>query len=290
MFPFRITLLTENMSMWLLLDIGNSSVKVGLYDRFAAERGAPISVRRIEYGKDADMDAEAILVEWVGTTPLEKAGGVSVVPSQSLNWAELIERLFGLNIDFFNESSNMPFDLTYQTPTTLGNDRIAVAVGGWTRFGNQGKNGVIVVDAGTAINYEVIRASGEYPGGVIAPGPGLVRQALGVGTAQLPSVELECPSGRIGRSTDEAIRSGIMYGLLDSVVAMIDGLQAEERRRLSSLDQGGSIDKPATSMLLPYEVVFTGGWGKWLSEKTGYRFEDHLVLKGVSDLMRRSAQ
>ncbi len=259
--------------MWLLLDTGNSSTKAGLFDPNEKAGGALLSFRRFANG----IDVQSELRDFIGDTPIERAGGVSVVPTQTTAWSTLVEQQCGLKVEYFNESSGLPFDLTYETPQTMGNDRIAVAAGGWVRFGGKGKTGVIVVDAGTAINYEIIRSNGEYPGGVIAPGPDLIRKALGLGTAQLPQVAFDAPKSRIGRSTDEAIRSGIMYGMLDSVRSMVEHIQAEERQRLG----------PMASM--PYTVVLTGGWGKWLSEQTGYPFEDHLVLKGLADLMRISA-
>ena len=95
-----------------------------------------------------------------------------------------------------------------------------------------------------------------------------MRRSLVEGTAQLPEVELTPPTGRIGRSTHDAIRSGVMFGLLDKVVGMVHNLSRE-------------FDHPM-------EVVLTGGWGEWISEQSGFRYEENLVLKGVSDLMRLS--
>lgn len=257
--------------MWLVLDTGNSSTKAGLFDPKATNGRKMLAVHRFESGP-VDINE---LQDFVGTASIDRVGAVSVVPNQNGIWIETIGHLFGLKVEYFDESSRLPFEITYATPKTMGKDRIAVAAGGWNMMGERGKKGVIVVDAGTAINYEIVRPDGIYPGGVIAPGPILIGQALGLGTAQLPLVSLEAPTSRIGRSTDEAIRSGIMYGLIDSVRSMVEQIQAEEAQR-----------DPLTT----YEVVLTGGWGQWLSEQIGYPFEDHLVLKGVFDLMKISAE
>ena len=255
--------------MWILLDIGNSSTKVGLFDP-TAETGATlpgelISSTRIEH----TTDARNHLAEICGSERISRVGGVSVVPSRMQFWSEMVRRQAKLDIEFFDETSSLPFSLDYQTPETMGNDRIAVASAGWHRYGSLGHHGVIVVDAGTAINFEIVTSQGRYPGGIITAGPGLMLDALGSGTAQLPQVQLVPPDGRIGRSTEEAIQSGVMFGMLDKVQGMVRHLQAESD--------------------MPLEVVVTGGWGSWISSESGYFFEDNLVLKGVSDLMRLSA-
>ena len=255
--------------MWLLVDIGNSSSKVGLFNEaLDSEPGLRSeSVTRFEHGETPEgiLHLHAQLAHYLNGVDVTRVGAVSVVPSASLVWSRVINTLLRQEITFFDETSPMPIRLTYQTPQTMGKDRIVAAVAGWSRFASEGEKGVIVVDAGTAINYEVVLPDGEYPGGVIAPGPGLVRQALGSGTAQLPKVELEMPPLRIGRTTDEAIRSGIMFGMEDGVRSMVHALMEETNQ--------------------PMEVVLTGGWGKWLSVQTGWVYNPDLVLLGVADLM-----
>lgn len=257
--------------MWLALDTGNSSTKAGLFDPEASKGSTMPAVHRFESGPVSINE----LQDFVGMASIDRAGGVSVVPNQNGIWIDAIGHLFGLEVEYFDENSRLPFEITYATSKTMGKDRIAAAAGGWNLLGEKGKTGVIVVDAGTAINYEIVRPNGIYPGGVIAPGPAIISQALGLGTAQLPLVSLEAPVSRIGRSTEEAIRSGIMYGLIDSVRSMVEQIRAEEAHR---------------DPMVTYDVVLTGGWGQWLSKQIGYRFEDHLVLKGVTDLMKISAE
>lgn len=252
--------------MWLLLDIGNSSAKVGLYDPTSITDSRGVGELMQSFRIEHSVDATPQLKEVVRDHAIGRVGGVSVVPSQSQMWTDLVRRACQVELEFYDEQSALPILLTYDTPRTLGNDRIAAAVAGWTRYGRRGECGVVVIDAGTAINYEVVTAAGEYPGGAIAPGPELMRQALGLGTAQLPAVDLVMPSSRIGRSTAEALQSGIMNGMLDSVRVMASNLTRDDRE--------------------PMEVVLSGGWGAWLSEKTGFVYEEGLVLKGVADLMR----
>lgn len=253
--------------MWLLIDIGNSASKVGLFDPMSGTDRVPGEVvRTARFEHSSHHDAE--LREFVGNDAVSRAGGVSVVPVQSRLWEDSVRNICGAKLTFFNHASRLPIKLTYRTPQTMGHDRIAAAVAGWMRHGEQDECGVIVIDAGTAINYEVILPDRTYPGGVIAAGPGLMRNMLQSGTAQLPPVDLVLPSHATGRTTVEAIQSGILNGTLDAVRGMVHRMGEEHR--------------------CPFRVVTTGGFGAWIREemRVDWAFDRHLVLKGISDLIR----
>ncbi len=229
--------------------------------------GEVVRTARLEHGSHHDAE----LREFVGNHAVSRAGGVSVVPVQSRLWEDSVRNVCSAKLTFFDSESSLPIKLTYHTPHTMGHDRIAVAVAGWMRHGEPEQCGVIVIDAGTAINYEVILPDGTYPGGVIAAGPGLIRDALKSGTAQLPPVELVLPTHAMGRSTVEALQSGILYGTLDAVRGMVYRIGEENG--------------------CPFRVVTTGGWGAWINEemRVDWAFDRHLVLKGISDLIRLGA-
>lgn len=253
--------------MWLLIDIGNSASKVGLFDPTSAVDRVPGEViRSIRIGHDEHPVTR--LRDFIAGEPISRAGAVTVVPAQRVRWTEAVRLAARAELRFYDHTSDLPLELAYETPQTLGHDRIAVAVGGWVRFGEPGNTGVIVVDAGTAVNIEVVRPDGVYPGGIIAPGVELMRDALGLGTAQLPKVDLHLPVSPVGRSTKEALQSGILHGLLDSVQGMVNRIRAAE---------------PGD-----YRVVTTGGWGAWINEqlRVDWACDRNLVLKGISDLIR----
>ena len=76
------------------------------------------------------------------------------------------------------------------------------------------------MDAGTAVNYEVVHRDGIYQGGAIGAGPALVQEALRGDTAQLPDVSLSLPEAPVGQSTQTALQSGVVWGLIESVRGM----------------------------------------------------------------------
>lgn len=250
--------------MWLVLDVGNSAAKGGLF------RGeALVHTFRIE-GIDAVEPSawSAALRERIGDVRPDRAGLASVVPSATAPLREVLRELTGREALVVSSDLRLPFRLDYQTPHTLGTDRLAAAAAAWTRFGGGSDAGAcVVVDAGTAVTYEVVDRAGVYRGGAIAPGPALSARALIGGTAQLPSaVPLELPEHAIGRSTREAIQAGLMWGFLDSVAGML--------RRIRG------------TLKAPTYVVATGGWGPFLQEHLEIdRVEPHLVLEGIRVLM-----
>jgi len=266
--PFPVPDSTDDI--FLALDIGNSAVKGGL---FRGDRLADVFHLDVEDESGAagvEAWAEALRPHLADTSPA-RAGLASVVPKATGPAQEGIRSVVGITATVIRTSMPLPFEMGYETPHTLGTDRLAAAAAAWCLYGQRGDGrredtparSVIAVDAGTAVTFDVVEAGGVYRGGAISAGPALTRQALDAGTAQLPPVPLEIRSTPMGRSTQEAIQSGIMWGLVDSVEGMI--------RRLCSL----LADDPL--------VLVTGGWGAVLAEHvTGIdHVAPHLVLDGV---------
>lgn len=158
----------------------------------------------------------------------------------------------------------LPIRIGYSTPDTLGPDRIAAAAGAWHRC--PGCN-ILVIDAGTAITYDIVTSSGEYLGGNISPGKSLRFRALHEFTGHLPLVSAsdsdQIPD--VGFSTETAIRSGVIRGIQDEIHGCI--------ARLSDIYN-------------PLTVFFTGGDIKLLEIpiKSGIFADGFLVLKGLDSI------
>jgi type III pantothenate kinase len=97
----------------------------------------------------------------------------------------------------------------------------------------------IAVDFGTAINYDVVSASGEYLGGVISPGIEVSLEALAARAARLPRVSIEAPRHAIGKGTREAIQSGVVYGYAGQVDALLARLREELAEEATAIATGG---------------------------------------------------
>ncbi len=255
--------------MILGFDIGNSSTKAAFFEKEECLEIFTFSEDDIRSPEQMEERLKGL----AGRYDIRATGCVSVVPEITDRLEEAVGVVFGLQLRRLTTASPVPIEMRYETPETLGVDRLAAAVASHILFGKTEDGtprAVIALDAGTAVTSDVVTAGGVYEGGTIAPGPDLMRLSLNRGTAQLPYVEMVIPENSVGNSTDKAIRSGIMFGFLDSVQAML-------RRTVSGLAE-------------PVFVVATGGWAEWLSARIEEidRVEPPLVLQGVRLMMEWS--
>ena len=106
---------------------------------------------------------------------------------------------------------SLPIEVMYKTPESLGKDRIAAVVG--AQFAHPGKD-ILVIDAGTAITYDVLEAGSRYLGGNISPGMTTRFRSLKMCTERLPMLDEQGDLPELGYSTETAIRSGVVKGVI----------------------------------------------------------------------------
>ncbi|MDR0758315.1 MAG: type III pantothenate kinase [Tannerella sp.] len=123
---------------------------------------------------------------------------------------------------FFDDTVKLPLKISYRTPETLGKDRIAAAVGAHYLHPERD---VLVIDAGTAITYEIVEASGHYIGGNISPGLTTRFKALHQFTVKLPLVEETGQVPLVGTSTETAIIAGVVNGIVYEMDGYIDAIR-----------------------------------------------------------------
>ena len=143
-----------------------------------------------------------------------------------------------INVCTINHTSKFPFDNLYQTPETLGIDRMVLASGATLRY--PGKNR-LVIDAGTCITYDFIDDQDRYHGGAISPGIRLRYEALHNYTAKLPLLTAEMPEGIIGKSTAGSIHSGVVNGAVNEIDGFIDSYRGGAQNFIIILT-GGDAD------------------------------------------------
>lgn len=201
----------------LAIDIGNTNVHMGLWNGEAWQLSW-----RARTVIDKMPDEYAVLVgNFLGSAGLDyhDVSGVvigSVVPPLTLAFTELTERYFHFQPVIANSRINTGIKIDIDQPEQAGADRIANAVAVHALYGGP----AIVVDFGTATNFDVVSASGAYQGGAIAPGIGLAHDALVSRAARLHKIDLEPPPNPIGRNTIHAMQSGIFWGY----VALVEGI------------------------------------------------------------------
>ena len=128
-----------------------------------------------------------------------------------------------------NREAQLPLKIEYDTPETLGLDRLAAAVGAWSTFPD---TDLLVIDGGSCITYDLITKDGIYRGGVISPGLEMRYRAMHDFTGKLPllshqTVEIDLP----GKTTEECMRLGAEQGMRFE----IEGFLETFNKKLSEL-------------------------------------------------------
>jgi type III pantothenate kinase len=122
-------------------------------------------------------------------------------------------------------------------PEEIGADRIANAVAARTRYKLPG----IVIDLGTATTLDVLDADANYLGGVIAPGINMAFEALYMGAAKLPRVEIRRPAQVVGHSTVSAMQSGIYWGYIGLIEGLVQRIEEEQGGKMTVIGTGGLV-------------------------------------------------
>ena len=159
---------------------------------------------------------------------------------------------------FLDEFVRLPIKVEYKTPSTLGKDRLAAVVG--ANYLKPGQD-VLVIDAGTAITYDLINTSGIYLGGNISPGMTTRFRALNNFTSQLPLVKESEEVPAIGFDTVSAIQAGVVNGIKYEMDGYIDELKRKTPSLLVFLTGGHSIyfeRRLKNSIFADINLVLTG--------------------------------
>lgn len=239
------------MELSLTIDQGNTSVKVTAFD-----------CCRLLWSRRFDRLTAEAAEEISAGGSIAKVIFSSVAGDGGAGLERLRERAGRVYV--LDSGLPVPLEVEYATPSTLGHDRIAAAVGALAV--KPGRN-LLVVDAGTAVTYDFVTADGRFLGGNIAPGLALRLRALAQHCEQLPDVAVSGDVPLIGYDTVTAMRCGAVRGMVAEVSYMAE--------RLSR--QYGSL-----------AAVLTGGDGSLLVpllELPEVSFEKDLVAIGLNRIL-----
>src|SRR4051812_6105019 len=222
--------------MLLVVDVGNTQTHFGTYRgdelvehwRFATIRSST-----------ADELGAALrsLLELRGVRLGDLSASIvsSTVPQLGAEWTTMAGRYLSHEMLVVGPGIRTGMALRYDNPREIGADRLVNAVAAYAKVGGA----VVVVDFGTALTYDPVSAEGEYLGGIIAPGVEISMEALTSRAAKLPKIDLGPPRTLIGKSTVDAIRSGVIYGYAGQVDAIVRRLRAELGEETATIATGG---------------------------------------------------
>lgn len=215
------------------VDIGNSETVVGLFHGRELGGFWRLTSRR-ETGDEVALRLEA-LARRNGSLAGWSAVLCSVVPALTAPWAEALERLSGREPLEVGAATAKSLPIRYHDRTAVGADRIANAIGARAVYGTP----AIVVDLGTATTFDCVSRAGAYLGGIIAPGVVTSAEELFRRAARLPRVELRRPARALGRTTEESLRAGVIWGAAGQVDALVRRLALEMKGTPHVIATGG---------------------------------------------------
>lgn len=226
--------------MLLVLDIGNTNIKTGLFDGDTLKNSWRMTS---EFGRTSDE--YGVMMEsffshiGIATEAVKGVIISSVLPS--INYTiEHMCSLYFANAKVMLVSNDLKLGIInkYDNPEMLGSDRICNSVAAYKKYGGD----CVVVDFGTATSFNVISADGEFVGGLICPGIRVASAALASNAAMLPNVELTKPERVICSNTVDAIRSGIFHGYVGLVEGILKRISLELGRPMRAVATGGMSD------------------------------------------------
>jgi type III pantothenate kinase len=259
--------------MLLVLNVNNTNTVIALYP--LQEDGGTSGLRstwRISTRHTQTADEYGILVrsllqnEGVESKAVTGIVIASVVPPVDWILRQFCERYFNHKPLFIEPGVKTGLPILTDNPSEVGADRVANCVGAFQKYGGP----CIVVDFGTATNFDVISHKGEFLGGAIAPGLNISAEALFARAARLPRVEIKRPAKIIGTNTVDNLQIGLFYGhigLVDSILErMIAKLGAETK------------------------CIATGGLAHLIANESKYisAIDDMLTLDGLRTIYERN--
>ncbi len=224
--------------MLLVVDVGNTQTHFGVFPDGGAE---PTEDWRFATIRESTRDqlgaalSNLLGLRGLGFDDIDASIVSSTVPQLSEQWTSMAERYLGQEMLVVGPAIRTGMPIRMDNPHEVGADRLVNAVAAYDRF----KGACVVVDFGTAITYDAVSAAGEYLGGIITPGAEISIDALYERAAKLPKVELAEPRSLIGKSTVDAIRSGIAFGFAGQVEGILRRLRAELGDELKVILTGG---------------------------------------------------
>lgn len=217
--------------MRLLLDIGNTHTHVGLANSRRVVRHWDMPT-----GEWFSDRAARSLKRSVRPHAVDGAALCSVVPRAVRPARKVLRELYSVQALVLSPATVRGVGIDYPEPATIGPDRLANAIAARERFGAP----VVVVDFGTAVTFDVVDGSGNYIGGIIAPGLAAMTDYLHEKTALLPRIRIRPTTASVGKNTEEAMLIGALYGYRGLVRELISRLKRQLRaRRLPVVATGG---------------------------------------------------
>ncbi|MCA9628285.1 MAG: type III pantothenate kinase [Myxococcales bacterium] len=253
--------------MLLAVDIGNTNIAFGLYDKDDLVQTFRAETVRARTGDEYGVLLRQMLaLRGIDPSVVSAAIIASVVPPLTDVMMDAVRHAFAREALVVGPGLKTGISILYENPRDVGADRVVNAVAAYERV----RGGVIVVDFGTATTFDCISPKAEYLGGVIVPGIQVSLDGLLGRAAKLSRIEIAVPPRVVGRNTTHSLQSGIVHGY----ASLVDGL----------------VEKLIEELGFECDVIATGGLAPLIAQHTKRleTVDDTLTLYGLRILHERN--
>ncbi|OFW80370.1 MAG: hypothetical protein A2887_05405 [Alphaproteobacteria bacterium RIFCSPLOWO2_01_FULL_40_26] len=227
--------------MLLAFDIGNTNIVIGLFDGKKLTHKWRLTSSSKKSADDYAVDIiELFLTDKIDCLKITGCIIASVVPTLTGYLNEAVKKFLNEEIAkkiliIGDKKTRLNIEIKVNNKNEVGYDRLVNAIAGYDKFGGN----LIIIDFGTATTFDIVGNNGEYLGGIIAPGINLSLKALHDMTAQLPRISVKPQKNVIGKSTIEAMNSGVYFGYISLIEGMIEKIEKELNHKTTHIITGG---------------------------------------------------
>ncbi|TWT06233.1 type III pantothenate kinase [Planomicrobium sp. CPCC 101079] len=253
--------------MILVLDIGNTNIVLGVFDRGRLMHHWRMETLRHKTEDEYGIQIKAFLIDAeVAVADIDGIIMSSVVPPIMFSLEKMCQKYFYLKPLIVGPGIKTGLNIKYDNPREVGADRIVNAVAAIQDYGSP----LIIVDFGTATTYCYIDEKQQYMGGAIAPGIAISTEALYNRASKLPRIEIARPENVVGKNTVSAMQAGIVYGYVGQAEGIVSRMKAQSKRTPT--------------------VVATGGLASLIAKESNVidKVDPFLTLKGLYYIYKRN--
>ena len=224
--------------MLMAVDVGNTNVKLGVYDDDRMVASWRLTTRREQTADEYGVFTRTMLRSH-GLEPSQVTDVAisSTVPAVQRTMEEMARRYFNASPFVVDPGGNVDLAMHVDYPREVGPDRVVKVVAAVELYGPP----LIIIDFGTATTFECVSPAGAFVGGAIAPGIATAAEALTARAARLFRVDLARPPSAIGLNTVTNIQSGIVYGYAGLVDGLVERMRQEMGGRPRVVATGGLV-------------------------------------------------
>jgi type III pantothenate kinase len=259
----------SSRSVLLVVDVGNTQTHIGTFrGEELVEHWRFATVRSSTADELGAALRSLLALRGVGFDDVSASIVSSTVPDLVPEWVAMAERYLGHAMPAVGPGLRTGMPIRMDNPREVGADRLVNAIAAYEEV----QGACIVVDFGTAITYDAVSDDGEYLGGIIAPGVEISMDALTARAAKLRKIDLEAPRSLIGKSTEDAMRAGLVYGFAAQVDGIVTRMRDELGEETEAIATGGLAHR-----IVPYCDTIDG-------------IDDLLTLTGLRIIHERNRE